>query len=154
MHLPGLSETADDARMDSALPSFAHPRMLRAICVGFALSSFALGGWMLVDPSAFWRSMGLETSPFVASLYAGGIVGEGVMFALTARRPLRYLVFFEYMVVYKTLACLAFTRVLSAQEIVPPGAFAVLFGWAVAGATSAWIAWEDPTRCSSPASRV
>lgn len=140
--------------MDSATNAPAHPTLLRAICVGFALSSFALGGFMLVDPSAFWSAMGIETSPLVASLYAGGIVGEGAMFALCARRPLRYLVFFEYMVVYKTVACLAFARVLASLAVVPHGAASILFGWGVAGAASAWIAWRDPTRCSAPAPRV
>ena len=75
----------------------------------------------------------------VSALYGGAIAGEGVMFALGATDPARYRVFFEYMLVYKTLAVVAGARVWFASGAQGEGALAVLFGWAVAGLVSALV---------------
>lgn len=120
--------------------------VIRLTCVSFALSSFALGGWMMVDPSAFWELAGVGGDPFVQALYGGAILGEGAMFALGAVWPVRYLVFFQYLVIYKTMACLSGFAVLSSMEAPPLGAWLVLGGWASAGLISAavfpWPQWK------------
>ncbi|MBW2589041.1 MAG: hypothetical protein JRD92_19240 [Deltaproteobacteria bacterium] len=85
------------------------------------------------------------TSSFV--LYGGAIMGEGAMFALGAIWPVRYLVFFQYLVVYKTFACLAGTAVLLRMDSAPIGAWLVIGGWAFAGLISAivfpWGKWPS-----------
>jgi hypothetical protein len=67
------------------------------------------------------------------------------MFALGAIWPIRYLVFFQYLVVYKTFACLAGAAVLLRMEPAPIGAWLVIGGWAFAGLTGAlvfpWSKW-------------
>ena len=124
--------------------------MLRLVCVGFALSSFALAAWMLAEPEGFWRVIGVSGNPFAQALYGGAIAGEGFMFAQCARKPLRYLVFFEYMIVYKTLACLAGARVLLASHGAPPSAWLAIAGWAVAGAISGGIVATARRRSVTP----
>lgn len=116
-------------------------QLIRLVCFFFAASSFAIGGWMMIDPASAWGSMGLSVAedPFVPALYAGGIMGEGVMFALGAIWPVRYLVFFQYLVIYKTLACLAGAAVLLRMEPAPMGAWLVIAGWASAGLISALV---------------
>lgn len=123
----------------SQAPESAVDREVRIVCVFFALSSFPLAAWMLARPDAFFVSLGLGGSPFVASLYAGAIAGEGVMFALGARDPARYRVFFEYMAIYKALAALAATRVAFGGEVPALAAAGVVVGWSVAGLISAWL---------------
>ncbi|MFW2388553.1 MAG: hypothetical protein ACN4G0_09470 [Polyangiales bacterium] len=121
-------------------------QMIRLVCFFFASTSFVIGGWMLVDPSSAWGSMGLSVAddPFVPALYGGAIMGEGVMFALGAVWPIRYLVFFQYLVIYKTLACLAGAAVLLRMEPAPTGAWLVIGGWAFAGLVSAVVfPWKD-----------
>jgi hypothetical protein len=120
--------------------------MIRVVCFFFASTSFVIGTWMLVDPSSAWGSMGVSVAndPFVPALYGGAIMGEGVMFALGAIWPLRYLVFLQYLVIYKTLACLAGAAVLLRMEPAPTGAWLVLGGWAFAGLVSAVVfPWKD-----------
>ncbi len=103
---------------------------------------------MIADPTSVWASMGLEVGPhpFVPALYGGAIVGEGAMFALGAVWPIRYLVFFQYLVIYKTMACLAGIAVLISMEPTPTGGWLVLGGWAFAGLTAAvifpWKQWR------------
>ncbi len=120
--------------------------MIRLICLCFALSSFALGGWMMVDPQSFWELLGVGGDPFVEALYGGAIWGEGTMFALGAIWPVRYLVFFQYLVIYKTMACLAGLAALLRMDAAPLGAWLVLAGWAAAGVISAavfpWPQWR------------
>jgi hypothetical protein len=74
------------------------------------------------------------------------------MFALGAIWPVRYLVFFQYLVVYKTLACLAGAAVLLRMEPAPIGAWIVIGGWASAGLISAvvfpWRQWRTVERRS------
>ena len=102
----------------------------------------------MADPTSAWTSMGLEVGPhpFVPALYGGAIVGEGAMFALGAVWPIRYLVFFQYLVIYKTMACLAGIGVLITMEPTPTGGWLVLGGWAFAGLTAAvifpWKQWR------------
>ncbi len=104
---------------------------------------------MMIDPASAWGSMGLEVgqAPFVQALYGGAITGEGIMFALGAVTPVRYLVFFQYLVVYKTLACLAGIAVLARMDPAPMGAWMVIGGWAFAGLLSAavfpWGQWRN-----------
>ena len=119
------------------------------VCVLFAASSFLLGGWMMIDPASAWGSMGLDVAdhPFAAAIYGGAIMGEGAMFALGAIWPIRYLVFLQYLVVYKTFACLAGVAVLLRMDPVPVGGWLVIAGWAFAGATAAaifpWKEWRN-----------
>jgi hypothetical protein len=110
--------------------------LTRIVCVLFALSSYPLALWLLVAPDAFWSLLGVGGNPFAQAIYAGAIAAEGVMFTLGARQPARYAVFFEYMLVYKTLAVLAGARVWLTLDDAPLGGLAILGGWAVAGAVS------------------
>jgi len=126
-------------------------QLIRVVCFFFAASSFALGGWIMVDPASAWAMMGVEVGrdPFVQALHGGTIMGEGAMFALGVKWPLRYLVFFQYLVVYKTLACLAGMGVLLQMEPAPIGGWLVIGAWASAGVISAmvfpWRQWRMAT---------
>lgn len=75
------------------------------------------------------------------------MVGEGAMFALGAIWPVRYLVFLQYLVLYKTFACMAGTAVLLRMDPAPMGAWLVIGGWAFAGLVSAvvfpWGQWQN-----------
>jgi hypothetical protein len=57
---------------------------------------------MMIDPASAWGTVGVEVEPdpLVQALYGGAIMGEGIMFALCAVWPVRYLVFFQYLVIY------------------------------------------------------
>ena len=74
-------------------------------------------------------------------------MGEGAMFALGAIRPVRYLVFLQYLVVYKSMACLAAAAVLLRMDAAPTGAWLVIGGWAFAGLVAAavfpWGQWRN-----------
>ena len=124
-------------------------QLIRLVCFFFAASSFLLGAWMMVDPASAWSAMGVHVGqdPFVQALYGGAIMGEGVMFALCAVWPLRYLVFFQYLIIYKTFACLAGVAVLVRMDSAPIGAWLVIGGWASAGLISAmlfpWRQWRS-----------
>jgi hypothetical protein len=124
-------------------------QLIRLVCFFFAASSFVLGAWMMTDPASAWGMVGVDVGqdPFVQALYSGAIMGEGAMFALGAIWPVRYLVFFQYLVVYKTLACLAGIAVLLRMESAPIGAWLVIGGWASAGLISAmvfpWGQWRN-----------
>lgn len=120
--------------------------VIRLTCMSFAVSSFLLGGWLMFDPASFWELVGVSGNPFVQALYGGAILGEGVMFALGVIWPVRYLVFFQYLAVYKTLACLAGFAAMTNMDAPPIGAWLVLGGWAAAGLISAvvfpWTQWR------------
>ena len=132
-------------------------RFVRLVCVFFAASSFPLAGWLLVAPDAFWSSLGVGGNAFAQALYGGAIAGEGAMFLLGALRPARYRVFFEYMLVYKSVAVLAGLRVWLVGGARSTGALAILGGWAVAGLISAIVVVPtDPNRArerAAPASK-
>jgi hypothetical protein len=66
-------------------------------------------------------------------------MGEGMMFALGAMRPVRYIVFLQYLMLYKAMACLAGLLVLVRMDAAPAGGWLVLAGWAFAGITAALI---------------
>jgi hypothetical protein len=116
--------------------------LTRIVCVLFALSSYPLAAWLLVAPDAFWSLLGVGGNPFAQAIYAGAIAAEGVMFTLGARQPARYAVFFEYMLVYKTLAVLAGARVWLGLPEAPMGGLAILGGWAVAGVVSGAVVFH------------
>jgi hypothetical protein len=123
-------------------------QLIRLVCVFFAASSVVLGAWMMLDPASAWGTVGVsvEQDPFVQALYGGAIMGEGAMFALGAVWPIRYLVFFQYLVIYKTMACLAGIAVLLRMDPAPIGGWLVIGGWASAGLISAiifpWGQWQ------------
>jgi hypothetical protein len=121
--------------------------MIRVTCVLFATSSFLLGGWMMLTPSSFWSLLGVGGNPLAEAIYGGAIVGEGAMFALGAIRPVRYVVFFQYLVVYKTMACLGGFLALQGMPSPPLGGWLLLGAWAMAGLISAavfpWPAWRS-----------
>jgi hypothetical protein len=114
-------------------------RLLRWVCVGFAVSSFALAGYILFVPDALYAALGVGGNVFVQALYSGAIAGEGFMFARCARWPGRYVVFFEYMVVYKLVACLGASAVLLRAAEAPVMAWGLVGGWAFAGFVSVWV---------------
>jgi len=126
--------------------------MIRACCLLFASTSFILGGAMMINPASTWAMLGLDVGPdpFVQALYGGAIMGEGAMFALGAIWPVRYLVFFQYLVIYKTFACVAGIAVLLRMEPAPTGAWLVIGAWASAGLLSAlvfpWGQWRTVER--------
>ncbi|MGB5809445.1 MAG: hypothetical protein WBG86_02870 [Polyangiales bacterium] len=126
--------------------------VIRMTCASFALSSFALGAWMMFAPTSFWGLVGVGGDPFVEAIYGGAIMGEGAMFALGAIWPIRYVVFLQYLVFYKSMACLAGLLVLLRMDDPPLGAWLVLGAWAFAGLTSAavfpWPQW--PTLSNPP----
>ncbi len=134
--------------MSAGGPSERHIQLIRLVCFFFAASSFVLGGWMMFDPASAWGSMGIEVGPdpFAQAIYGGAIMGEGAMFALGAIWPVRYLVFLQYLVLYKTFACLAGMAVLFRMDPAPIGGWFVIGGWAFAGLTSAivfpWKQWS------------
>lgn len=144
-----LAVSAYRPEMSAVGPSKRRIQMIRAVCFLFALSSFALGGWMMLDPAGAWGSMGMKVAsdPFAPAIYGGAIMGEGAMFALGAFWPIRYLVFFQYLVLYKTFACLAGTAVLLRMDPTPVGGWLVIAGWAIAGITAAlifpWKEWRN-----------
>lgn len=129
-------------------PSEAHIRLIRVVFLLFAATSFVLGGWMMMDPASAWGSMGIEVGahPFAAAIYGGAIMGEGAIFALGAIWPIRYLVFLQYLVLYKAFACLAGLVVLLRMDPIPVGGWFVLAGWAFAGITAVlvfpWKKWN------------
>ena len=134
--------------MSANAPSERRIQLIRLVCFFFALSSFVLGGWMMIDPASAWGSMGIEVAadPVAPAIYGGAIMGEGVMFALGAIWPIRYLVFLQYLVLYKSFACLAGMVVLLRMDPTPIGGWFVIAGWAFAGITAAlifpWKQWS------------
>lgn len=135
--------------MTTVAPSERRIQLIRLVCFLFAVSSFVLGGWMMIDPASAWGSMGIEVGPdpLAAAIYGGAIMGEGVMFALGTIWPVRYLVFFQYLMLYKTFSCLAGAAVLLRMDPAPLGGWVVLAGWAFAGLTGAavfpWKQWRN-----------
>ncbi|KPK53128.1 MAG: hypothetical protein AMJ63_07390 [Myxococcales bacterium SG8_38_1] len=135
--------------MSGKAPSEGHIQVIRLVCFFFAASSFVLGGWMMLDPASAWGSMGIEVAsdPVAPAIYGGAIMGEGAMFALGAIWPVRYLVFLQYLVLYKTFACIAGAAVLLRMEPAPMGGWFVIAGWAFAGITAAlifpWKQWSS-----------
>ena len=133
--------------MSTSGPSESRIRVIRLVFFFFAATSFVLGGWMMFDPASAWASMGIDVGPdpFAAAIYGGAIMGEGLMFALGAVWPVRYIVFLQYLVLYKALACLAGLLVLLRMDPAPVGGWFVLAGWAFAGITAAvifpWKQW-------------
>lgn len=138
--------------MSANAPSERRIQLIRLVCFFFALSSFVLGGWMMIDPASAWGSMGIEVAadPVAPAIYGGAIMGEGVMFALGAIWPIRYLVFLQYLVLYKSFACLAGMVVLLRMDPAPVGGWFVIAGWAFAGITAAlifpWKQWSTVER--------
>jgi hypothetical protein len=137
------------APMTAKAPSKRRVQLIRWVCFFFAASSFVLGAWMMIDPASAWGSMGIDVGPdpFAQAIYGGAIMGEGAMFALGAIWPIRYLVFFQYLVLYKTFACVAGAAVLLRMEPAPLGGWMVIGGWAFAGLTGAvvfpWKQWRN-----------
>ena len=134
------------AMPEASIPS-TRLLVIRVTSAFFAFSSFLVGGWMTIDPGSFWGTLGLGGDAFVEALYGGAICGEGTMFALCAMSPTRYLVFFQYLVIYKPIACLAGLAVLLGLDSAPAGAWMILAAWASAGLISAavfpWARWRS-----------
>ena len=134
--------------MSTKGPSESRIRLIRALFLLFATTSFALGGWMVVDPASAWASMGIEVgpTPLVQALYGGAILGEGLISALGVVWPVRYLVFLQYMVAYKAFACLAAIALLLQAEAPPVAGWMVVASWAFPAVASAavfpWKQWS------------
>jgi hypothetical protein len=124
-------------------------QLIRIIFLIFATSSFVLGAWTMVDPTSAWGMLGVDVgpNPFVQAIYGGAVMGEGAMFALGVVWPVRYLVFLQYVVIYKTLACLAAAGVLLRMESPPIAGWLIIAGWAFPGVLSAivfpWGQWRN-----------
>jgi hypothetical protein len=137
------------ARMSTTGPSDSRIRVIRALFLLFATTSFALGGWMMLDPESAWRLMGIEAgpTPLAQALYGGAIMGEGLMAALGLIWPVRYLVFLQYMVAYKTFACLAAVGLLVRLDDPPTAGWMVVASWAFPAVASAavfpWRQWSS-----------
>jgi hypothetical protein len=135
--------------MDATGLSQERIRLIRALFVLFATTSFALGAWMMIDPVAAWGAMGIEVTgtPLVQALYGGAIMGEGLMAALGVVWPVRYLVFLQYMIAYKTFACLAAITLLVRADDPPMAGWLVVGSWAFPAIASAlvfpWNRWND-----------
>ena len=58
--------------MSSTGPSEARIRLIRLVFFFFSITSFALGGWMMLDPEGAWGSMGIDVGahPFAAGIYS------------------------------------------------------------------------------------
>lgn len=148
-HLPRRRLSANGRSMSIHSLSDSRIQLIRLVCLLFATTSLVIGPWMMVDPASAWGSVGiqLEPDPFVQAIYGGAIMGEGVMFALAAIWPVRYLALLQYLVVYKTFACLAGIAVLLRMDSAPIGGWLVLAGWASAGLMAAlvfpWKQWSS-----------
>lgn len=135
--------------MSASGPSERHIQLIRLVCFFFAASSFVLGAWMMFDPAGAWGALGIEVAsdPLAPAIYGGAIMGEGAMFALGAIWPVRYLVFLQYLVLYKAFACIAGMAVLLRMDPAPVGGWLVIAGWAFAGLTAAlifpWKQWNN-----------
>ena len=103
----------------------------------------------MFDPAGAWGALGIEVAadPLAPAIYGGAIMGEGAMFALGAIWPVRYLVFLQYLVLYKSFACLAGAVVLARMDPTPIGGWFIIAGWAFAGLTAAvifpWKQWRN-----------
>lgn len=111
----------------------------------FALSSFLIGGWMVIDPLGFWGLFDLRLQdPIVATVYGGGIVGEGVVCLWGAFQPARASAILLYMVAYKTVVVAALVPRLSAMDAPPWAGWVVVAAW---GFVAIWAAvlfpWRD-----------
>ncbi len=110
-----------------------------------ALCSITLGGWMMLEPNAFWSLIGApitgDASMAVSShvVYGGAIVGEAVALFLVYLRPLHYLNFLHYMMAYKAAACLGLAAWLINSEPFPVGGWLLIAAWASAGGIAAAI---------------
>ncbi len=110
-----------------------------------ALCSIALGGWMVLQPNAFWSLLGAptagDTGMAVSShvIYAGAILGEAVALFLVYLRPLHYLNFLHYMIAYKAAACLGLAGWLMNTSPFPVGGWLLVAAWASAGCIAAAI---------------
>lgn len=95
---------------------------------------------MVMDPSGFWSAIGFgRGDDLVRGIYGGAIIGEGVIMAFGVRQPARYVMILQYLMVYKTVACIAALRVLWAMESPPMGGYLVVAGWVFAGIAAAAV---------------
>lgn len=127
--------------------------VMRWACLGMAISSFLLGGWMVLQPNAFWAMLGAaaagDAGMAVATrvVYGGAILGEGVVLLLIYLRPLRHLNFLHYMIAYKAAACIALALWITGVEPTPWGGWLLFGGWASAGLIAAaiypWGCWPE-----------
>lgn len=118
--------------------------------------SFLLGGWMLIQPAAFWEFVGAPmtgragASVAVQVLYAGAICGEGLALLMVYARPVQYLGFLHYMIVYKAVSCAGLAFWLLDDDSASPRLWLVVAAWACAGVIAAlvypWGRWNDLTR--------
>ena len=106
----------------------------------FAVSSFALGGWMALDPIGFWAAFGLTTSdPVVPGIYGGAICGEAVLCTLGFVRPLRYLPILQYMIAYKAVVCATLIPRLLEMPEAPLAGWLVVVAWGAVGLFCIWL---------------
>lgn len=120
-------------------------RIMQWACLGMSLCSFALGGWMILQPNAFWSMIGApvigDGGMAVSSrvVYGGAICGEAVALMLIYLSPLRYLNFLHYMMAYKAAACVGLAAWLLNAQPFPTGGWMLVAGWASAGLIAAAI---------------
>jgi hypothetical protein len=112
------------------------------------VTSLALGLWTLVHPSSFWGTIGISAAdPIVQAIYGGAICGEGIICGLGIRRPLRYLVIFQYMMAYKAVVCVGLVPRLLLMDDAPIAGFVIVACWAIAAVQAAlvypWGRWPE-----------
>jgi hypothetical protein len=111
---------------------------MRFSYLGFALSSFVIGGAMIVDPIGFWGFFDLRLSePIVATVYGGAIVGEGLACLMGWFRPARVVGVLHYMVFYKVVVVAALVPRLLSMDEAPWAGWLIVAAW---GSVAIWAA--------------
>lgn len=134
--------------MTNLMGSAKYLQRLKVVFAFFSLSSFMLGGWMLIAPDAFWQMMSVTGSNTTSQiLYGGAICGEGVIFALGVWKPARYMTVIHYLIPYKLIGCAALVPRLVGVEPFPAGSWMIIGAWlspAIIGAlVYPWGKWEQ-----------
>jgi hypothetical protein len=112
--------------------------------LSFALSSFVIGGAMIVDPIGFWGFFGLRLGePIVAAVYGGAIFGEGLACLWGRSRPARAVGVLIYMVAYKTVVVATLVPRLVLMDEAPWAGWLIVAAW---GSVAIWAAMLIPWR--------
>ena len=114
----------------------------------FALSSFPIGGAMVAAPLAFWGAFGLALEdPILATVYGGGVVGEGVVCLWGWFRPQRAVGILVYMLAYKGVVVAALLPRLLAMAEPPAAGWMIVAFWGFVAVWAAlllpWGRWAD-----------
>ena len=96
----------------------------------FSSTSLALGLWMVIAPTSFWGLINInDTDPIVQTIYGGAICGEGIICLLGLFKPLQYITILQYMIAYKTVACVALIARLAFMDDAPVAGWFIVVAW-------------------------